>query len=497
MTCSVSRCAVAVAALAGALGAGVGCGGEAPRTGPPPIILMSMDTFRADRIGAYGNPNGLTPNLDAFAAEAVVFEHAYSQAVQTAPSHTSIFTSRYPSEEVGSDRQPFIPKDMPVLAQLMTLYDYQTGAFVGGADLNAYRGLNTGFDTYEASTDFGSYYHTGPMALSWLKGIEKERPFFLFVHGYDTHSRYLKPPPYGYAHSDTRLEGNGQDAVRSATERIVDGVMYPDFKALMGSYETELRPRSEEGRAGMAALAGEYADDTIRISDEDVEIIRDVYDGAVSYADTMVGLFLAALEERKLFDESVIIIIADHGEGLGEQGLFGHCCEAEEEETHVPLMIRLPKGEHGGRRVSEFVELVDVMPTILELAEATPPARIHGKSLVPALRGEPFEGRRYAFTEGSEMMRTLTMRGPKGRFTFNGLSASSPLLSDIIEAARLDGPSFVASPGLSTAERAEMRSAMVAWLRTLTPPPQNVGNAGEMPEALKKSLREHGYWNVK
>ncbi len=473
----------------------VACAGEPPaRTGPPPIVLVSIDTFRADRIGAFGNEDGLTPNLDAFAAESVVFESAWSQAIQTAPSHTSLFTSRYPSEEIGSDGQPYVPKDIPLLAQLLSLYDYETAAFVGGGDLSPHRGLAPGFDTYKPSKDFGSLYHTGPMGLAWLDERGGEKPYFLFVHGYDTHSRYLKPSPFGYVWSDARLAGVGQYAVRTAVERIVDGVFYADFTGLMNSYSLELRPRSAAARARFVERAGN-PDERLHAAPEDLALIRHVYDGAVSYADTMFGLFMAGLQDRGVLDEAVVVVLSDHGEQLGENGLFGHCCEANDQETHVPLMIRLPRGEGGGRRVSGRVELVDVMPTLLEIAEATPPARMHGHSLVPALRGEPFSGRPYAFTQGSEMMRLVTMRGPKGRLTFAGLSATSTVLPDLVEVARIDGPGFESTEGVTIEERRNMRAAMVAWLRTLTP--SEGGSHGELPEALRKSLREHGYWDVK
>ena len=472
------------------------CAGGAPppaRTGPPPIILVSLDTFRADRVGAYGNPDGLTPNLDAFAAESTVFESAWSQAVQTAPSHTSLFTSRYPSEQAGSDAHPYVPKDMPLLAQLLSIYDYQTGAFVGGGDLSKHRGLSPGFDVYMEAPNFGTLWHTGPMALAWLDGLASDATYFMFVHGYDTHSRYLKPAPYGYAHADARTTGVGQYAVRTAVERIVDGVFYSDFLGLMTSYSTELRPRSPAARARFAARMGSE-DARLHLSDADLALIGDVYDGGVSYADTMFGLFLAGLQERGVLDEAVVVLLADHGEQLGENGLFGHCCDAGDEETHVPLVVRMPRGEGGGRRVAAPVELVDVMPTLLEIAGATPPARIHGGSLLPAVRGEPFAGRPYAYTQGSQMMRLVSMRGVNGRFTFSGLSATSSLIADLVEGARLDGPAFTASEGLTAEERAEMRGAMVAWLRGLSQ--AEGGSNGELPESLRKSLREHGYWNV-
>jgi arylsulfatase A-like enzyme len=452
-----------------------------------------LDTFRADRVGALGNPNGLTPNIDAFAAESIVFERAWSQAVQTAPSHTSLFTSRYPTEQVGGDEHPFVPPEMPLLPQLLSLYGYQTGAFVGGGDLSRHRGLSPGFEVYESSVNFGSLWHTGPMALGWLQTVDRERPWFLFVHGYDTHSRYIKPTPYGYTYADARATGVGQYAVRTASERIVDGTFYPDFNALMASFRSELHPRSPEARARFAAI-NQVGLEHLALKEEDAELIRDVYDGAVSYADTMFGLFMASLQDQGVLDEAVIVLLSDHGEQLGEHGLFGHCCEANDEETHVPLIVRLPRGEGGGRRVTGIVELVDVMPTLLEIAGATPPARMQGRSFGAALRGEPFEGRKVAFTQGSEMMRIATARSAAGRLTWSGLSASSPYAADLVAAARVTGPSFVGSETLDVAAREEIRGEMVTWMRGLAPPPG--GQHGELPDALKKSLREHGYWNV-
>jgi arylsulfatase A-like enzyme len=468
-------------------------GGCGDTDGPPSIVLISLDTFRGDRLGAFGNPDGLTPNLDAFAKEAVVFDHVYSQAVQTNPSHTSLFTSHYPSEEVDTDGGTHVPDEMPLLAQLLSLYDYHTGAFVGGGDLSPYRGLDKGFDVYESTSDFGSLYHSGPKALAWLATLSDDRPFFAFIHGYDTHSRYLKPTPYGYAYSDARTSGVAQDAVRTATERIVDGVVYPDASALMTAYAQLLRPRSPEGRARFAAM---WPGEKDTITPDDRALVEDVYDGAVSYADTMFGLLVAALQDRGVLDDAYVILLSDHGEGLGEHGLFGHCCEADEEETHVPLLVRAPGGAGGGRRVTGFVELVDVMPTILELAGATAPAGIQGHSLAPALRGEPFEGRPYAFTEGSELMRLVTMRGPAGRLTFTGLSVNSPLLPDVVAAARLDGPAFTTTEGMPDATRAAMRADLVAWLRRLTTLGTAPADRGEMPAALRQSLRDHGYWEV-
>lgn len=477
-------------------------GAPADPVGPPSIVLISIDTLRADRLGAFGGAGGLSPNLDAFAAEATVFTQTYSQAVQTAPSHTSLFTSRYPSEQVGSDRQPYVPPGMPLLAEVLQLYGYHTGAFVGGADLSLYRALNIGFDAYETSIDFGSLWHTSPLALQWLDALpDDDAPFFLFVHGYDTHSRYLKPTPFGYAHADRSFEGPGQRAVRTTTERIIDGVLYRDFAPLLWSYEMFLRPRLPENREQTKKMALAMTDDPDPLSAEDAAVIAGVYDGAVGYADTMFGLLMASLQDRGVLDEAYVIVLSDHGEQLGERGIYGHCCEANDEETHVPLMIRAPRGEGAGRRVDGFVELVDVMPTVLELAQAREPATMRGRSLTAALRGEPFVGRPYAFTEGTETMRVVSMRAPEVRLSYVGLSATSALLPDLIAAAPLESRGFqldgAGAGGVPAARQAELRGALVDWLRGLSPPPiQGKGKKKAMPSELKQALKEHGYWDL-
>lgn len=470
------------------------CGAGAP-AGPPSLILVSIDTLRADRLGAYGNKDGLTPNLDAFAGEATLFEHAYSQATQTAPSHGSMFTSRYPAEQTSTGRQTSFGPDNPLLAQVLGVYGYQTGGFVGGADLAPEMGMSAGFDVYTSAHNFGSLYHTAPYALQWIDARDKARPFFAFIHGYDTHSRYLKPPPYGYAHADASQTGVGQDAVRTATERIIDGRMYSDFSALMSSFESILRPRSPSGRKQMLVMALPSREPPPELNEADIALVRGVYDGAVTYADTMFGLLMASLQERGLLDEVVIVVMSDHGEQLGEEGLFGHCCGVADEEDHVPLMVRLPGGEGGGRRISGLVELIDVMPTLVQLAGARPPAGIQGASLVPALNGEPWPGRAAAFTESNETVRMVSARGPKGRLTYTGLAATQALLPDVIEASRLEGPGFTATEGADPAASAELRDGLVGWLRALKPIAQ--AEAPELSPDLKQSLREHGYWEVK
>lgn len=460
---------------------------------PPPILLVSLDTLRADRLGCYGNPDGLTPSLDRFASEAVLFEHAYSQTTTTAPSHASLFTSRYPSEQEAADRKPAFG-EMKTLAEVFGVYGWPTAGVVAGGDLAPEMGVGRGFDAWESPLDFASLWHTVPIALAWLDARDGVAPWFLFVHGYDAHARYLKPSPFGYAIADATATGPGQEAVRSSTDRLVDGWLHADASALPRFSGTEARPRSPEARARLLEAARAHGDRLQPVSDADVELVRDVYDGAVAYGDIQFGLLMAGLHDRGILDRAVVIVLADHGEQLGEDGVFNHCCGVDDTETHVPLLVRLPRGEGGGRRIAGLVELVDVAPTVLELAGLTPPAGMRGVSLVPALRGEPFEGRAVAWTQGGMSMRMVTGRTLTGRLTYAGAPASSPLAPEFIETAALPGPSFVATPGLDASSQATIRTEMAAWLRTLSPAPRE--EHAPLPEALRRSLQEHGYFEV-
>lgn len=473
---------------------GLGACAPAPApAGPTPIVLVSLDTLRADRLGAYGNPDGLTPNLDRFASEAVVFDHVYSQAIHTAPSHGSVFTSRYSGEQITTDNKTVLDATHPTLAQVLGIYGYQTAAYVAGGDLSPERKLGRGFETYVSTDSFDSLYHTMPGALEWLDKADPARPWFLFLHGYDLHSAYLRPAPYGYLHADIDYTGNGLEVGRTTTERVVDGRVHPDFGGLIRSLVEVLRPRDPANHDEVAAIL-DTPGPVIDFTADDAAHIRDIYDGAVSYADTMFGTFMAGLSARGLLDRAAVVVMSDHGEQLGERGAFGHCCGLEDDETHVVLMVRLPGGAHGGRHEAGVAELVDVLPTLVELAGGRPPADIAGRSLLAAVRGEPFEPRTYAHTEGDRLLREVSVRTIEGRLSYIGLAPTLPLTPSVIASARLDGPGFTATPGLTDAQRGAMRDELVRWLRERRPAP--TVTADPTSEALKQEMRAHGYFEA-
>ena len=468
---------------------------DAPRNGPPNVLIVSLDTFRADRVGALGNADGLTPNLDRFAAESIVFSHAYSQSTVTGPSHTSVLTSRYPTEFSGATRAATLSKEMYTLPEVLGKYGYQTAARVAGGDLNPALGPTRGFGSYETSVDFGSLWHTLPMATAWLDGLDSAKPFFLLLHGYDTHTVYLKPTPYGLLHTGREGFTRAQEEEINATERVMDGLHHRNLDLLTAVTVSELYPRSVQGKAKLAEMVSDAPVPFPLVPPEDQEVIRKVYDGAVSYADAMFGLMLVRLEERGLLDDTLIVLMGDHGEALGDYGLFHRCCSLEDDVTHVPLMVRLPGGERGGERIEGVVELLDIFPTILERVGAVPPIHMRGQSFGAALRGEPFTGRRAAMTQGGLGARLLSARSLQGRLTYTGIPLTSPDLASVVQAMRIDGPAFEHTAGLADDEALALRTEMVGWLRSLAPPPSE-GSAAPIPKSLLRTLRAKGYWDA-
>lgn len=427
---------------------------SAPDT-PTGVIFVSLDTLRADRLGTLGNPRGLTPNLDRFAAESVTFERAYAQANETLYSHASLFTARYPSRLAPLDRNFRLPAKTPTLAGGFAAAGWETAAFVAGGHLSAVFGLGEGFRTYDDTAAFGSIRETGTAALAWLDD-RAPLPFFLLVHGYDTHDRTLKPTPFGYAFADPNARSLGAELARTtgAASDIVGGhhSRRPDRIWQL----SEDHPRFEHGRDI------ERVDPEARpLSAEDAQHLRDVYDGSVAWADASFGLFMAGLDARGLLDEVVIVVLSDHGEELGEEGVFNHHYGMNDAVTHVPLLVRLPGGEQGGRRVSGLVELTDVAPTALELAGLPALAGASGRSLVPALRSEGWSGRPVALSEGE--LRLVSARGSLGRLTAEGLGVGNPHASALLAVAPVNGVTLHIEG--ETEEAPALRAALVEHLR--------------------------------
>jgi arylsulfatase len=397
---------------------------------PPPslVVVVSLDTLRADRLGAYGSAAGLTPNLDRFAAEGVVFTRAWAQANETLYSHASLFTSRHASEVSALDGHFQYPAGRTSLAAAFRAAGWATAGFVAGGELSASFGLDDGFVTWDDGASFGSLCQTGPAAIRWLDARVRRQPILLFVHGYDTHDRYLKPPPLGYAEADPTYAGLGATIARKTGESSnVVGGRWSEGGARIEALSL-LHPRFDRG----AAIA-ETDPDAPTLTAEDVAHLRGVYDGAVGWADACFGLFMAGLGRR--LDEAVVVVLSDHGEELGEHGVFHHRYSLGDEVLAVPLIIRSPG--NGAGRVDGPVDLLDVAPTILELAGLPPLPGAEGVSLAGTLGGEAWEGREVSLAEGR--LRLRSVRAGSARLTFEGFNAGDPTAEATLRQAPADG----------------------------------------------------------
>lgn len=290
------------------------------------LLLVTIDTLRADRVGFYNPRKALTPNLDSLAGTSVVFTRAFAHAVTTLPSHANILLGTTPAYHGVQDNAHFIVRpEFLSLAEHLRDAGYATGAFVGGFPLDSRFGLDQGFSVYDDAFDreeagpveadaTGSERPAGKVwaaARAWLK--ERESPWFLWVHFYDPHYPYAPPEPY------------------------------------------------------RARFAGEP------------------YDGEVAYADAVLGELLAGLEARDRGEPPLIVLTADHGESLGEHGELTHGFLAYNATLWVPLLIRVPGGRP--RVVSQNVSHIDLFPTICDLLEVKLPAGLQGASLAPLLKG--------------------------------------------------------------------------------------------------------------
>jgi choline-sulfatase len=296
---------------------------------PSNVILITLDTTRADRMGFLGSKRGLTPNLDALAGQAIVFSQAYSQVPLTTPSHATILTGTYPQFNHLQDMGSPLAARLPYLPDILREHGYHTAAFVGSQILDpksaAAPGFDRGFEVYDAG-----FHSRAPgedryqsverraatvvaHAVAWLNRGQRA-PFFLWVHLYDPHDPYDPPPP---------------------------------FKA--------------KYRASP-------------------------YDGEIAYTDFAVGELLTALHAGGLYDSTMIVVAADHGEAFGEHGEQTHGLFLYDETIHVPLLMKFATSKPAPHRVDARVGLVDLAPTILQAVGIAPPTAMQGASLMDLVK---------------------------------------------------------------------------------------------------------------
>jgi arylsulfatase A-like enzyme/Flp pilus assembly protein TadD len=392
-----------------------GCGGS-PREAAPRglnLVLVTLDTTRADRLGCYGYGRAETPRLDRLAADGMLAEHAIAVAPLTLPSHVSILTGLYPPRHGVRDNADFrLPEAETTLAEHLKRQGYATAAVVGSLVLTAVLGLNQGFDTYDepgaprwAATD-------GALALyrpiverpasevtdSAIAALDRigGGPFFLWVHYYDPHHPYSPPPPY---------------AARFAE-----------------------RP----------------------------------YDGEIAYTDAQVGRLLDDLSRRGVLDRTLVVVTADHGESLGEHGEQTHGLFLYDAAIRVPLILRLPGAIPAARRFGGLVSGVDLVPTVLDLMALPPLPGSQGRSFAAAARGGSVPAREPAYSEAIYAERiygwapTYALREVGKKF----IEAPEPEIYDLLE-----------DPGETENLAASRSADVASWQSRLRSAQQEFGHA--------------------
>ena len=311
---------------------------QTPQKSAPNVVLITIDTLRADHLGCYGYKQIKTPNIDGLAADSGRFEHAYTVVPVTLPSHTAMLTGTYPMLSGMHDFSANkLSPQQGTMATVLKQAGYATGAVVASAVLDSRFGLNQGFDFYYDHFDFSRLEEANldemerpgnvvaDQALDWL-GKNSQKKFFLWMHLYDPHYPYRPPEPY----------------------------------------------------------SREYASQP--------------YDGEIAFADEQVGRLLRFLKDKGLYQNTVIVLSGDHGESLGEHGEKTHGFFIYNVTMHVPLIIHLP-GKPATQTVADPVSLVDLMPTVLAATGLDIPSQVQGRSLLSALRGEKIDRDRTLYGE--------------------------------------------------------------------------------------------------
>ncbi|MBM3321083.1 MAG: sulfatase [Candidatus Eisenbacteria bacterium] len=341
--------------LAFAVLALVSCGGGRSR---PNLLLIVVDTLRADHLGSYGYPRNTSPAIDRLAAEGTRFENAFTPAPWTLPAFASLLTSRLPWEH-GAVNDYLAPRaDIPFLPEVLRGAGYETAAFVSHIYTSRVYGFDAGFDRFEdfrIGEDYAFDQGREPRAeevvreaIRWLAGRKNKKPFFLLVHLFDPHWAYDAPEPFR-ARFDPGYSGSAD-----------------------GSYRT---------------IARFFSPDSIPPA-RDLEHIIALYDGEILYTDAWLDTLFRALDRAGAWGKTAVVVTADHGEEFRDHGSMGHSFTFFDEVLRVPLIIRRPNERSGGT-VNEPVSLLDIFPTLAEWAGAEIRSGLRGRSLLRTPEKEP------------------------------------------------------------------------------------------------------------
>ncbi|NNN05266.1 MAG: sulfatase-like hydrolase/transferase [Elusimicrobia bacterium] len=340
------------------------------------LILISLGNVGANRMSLYGYPRKTTPKLDAWAKEALVFDEAFTPASWTLPVGVSLFTSLYPYTHGVWMRMTHNSLDprTPTLPEILRDNGYATAAFTGGLDYDPRFSHMRGFQTAARNPHFTHFSITLPQARRWLVD-NKDKKFFLFLHGYDTHCPFAADPPYSGTFSAAAPHAADIDFTH-----CIRG--FSNSKDYTAYYAGGCVGMDDKGNC-----TDQQRKTPVTLKQDDVEYLSRRYDDTLLEEDALVGDFLDSLDPR-LLAKTIIVVVADHGEMFAKHGRFGRAGTRRgthyDDVLHVPFIIRLPGV--AGKRIHGLVQSIDVMPTVLKMLGLPVPSDVQGRDLAPLIR---------------------------------------------------------------------------------------------------------------
>jgi arylsulfatase A-like enzyme len=355
-----------------------------PKNKTSNVILISLDTLRADHLGCYGYDRNTSPTIDALAKESVLFLNTYAPSPWTLPSHVSLMTSLNTINHGVYQNGQKIDASIPTLADFLRINGFFTTAYTGGGFVSGLFGLHKGFNSYHVRGGIQNANSAEVLcraSLDWLDRY-KDRSFFLFLHTYQIHNPYASPPPYNEMF-------------------LQEGAEYKniDTNDLRIARENRYKPLSKALRQN----------------------IVDLYDAGIRYTDeSLIKPLISRLKELGLYDRTMIILVSDHGEEFFDHQAWIHTHSVYDEVIKVPMIIKFFNSEYGGRKIEDFVRLIDVMPTVLEVSGVDSSGHfLEGKSLLPLLHKKRDSSPRMQRTFISDLAANIENNRIPGKIALN------------------------------------------------------------------------------
>ncbi|MDP2914505.1 MAG: sulfatase [Candidatus Aminicenantes bacterium] len=433
------------------------------------IVLISVDTLRADHLGCYGYGKDTSPNSDALARDAALFVNTYAPSPWTLPSHVSLLTALSCFRHGVNLESATIDRSRPTLADILRSNGFYCAAVTGGGFVGAVFGFSKGFDLYTQSENslIDSAAMTFAAAAKWIDE-NRDKDFFLFIHTYQPHGPYVPPPPYDTMFLDpdplwTMIDvGNHIGGPKGVFKELPE----KERRNIVGLYDGEIRSTDE----------------------------------------SLVGPLVAKLKSLKVYDETMIVLTSDHGEEFFEHGSWEHGHALYDESLKVPLIIKFPNSKFRGKRVEPFVRLIDVMPTVMDVYGIGDEGfDLDGRSLMPVLKGKEKKDRSAlaylaAGVLSSPIPEKMAITDGRSKIILNrpyGPEALGSFLFPPASYAEVEAFDLAADPRERTnivSRKASLAGRLVAIMQELqTEGGKPSGEKAEIDAETKKKLRALGY----